>query len=229
VIDLGQIETVLFDVDGTLIDSNAAHTRAWAQALHEHGVPIREDQVRRLIGMGADKLIPAAAKVDEQSAPGQELVHRKKTIFDALLPSLGPTLGARTLLEYMRSQSIDIAIATSADDRELTALLKRAGVDDLIPMRSSRDDAPASKPDPDIVHAALRRARARPELTLLIGDTPYDIEAARRAGVDAIALRCGGYWSDESLGAAEIFDDPAALLIAWRERTSQSQSGASLG
>ena len=229
-IDLGQIETVLFDVDGTLIDSNVAHTRAWAQALHEHGVSIREDEVRRLIGMGADKLIPAAAKVDEQSAPGQELVHRKKTIFDALLPSLGPTLGARTLLEYMRSQSIDIAIATSADDRELTALLKRAGVDDLIPMRSSRDDAPASKPDPDIVHAALRRARARPELTLLIGDTPYDIEAARRAGVDAIALRCGGYWSDESLrGAAEIFDDPAALLIAWRERTSVSQSGASLG
>ena len=229
-IDLGQIETVLFDVDGTLIDSNVAHTRAWARALHEHGVAIREDEVRRLIGMGADKLIPAAAKVDERSAPGQELVHRKKTIFDALLPSLGPTLGARTLLEYMRSQSIDIAIATSADDRELTALLKRAGVDDLIPMRSSRDDAPASKPDPDIVHAALRRARARPELTLLIGDTPYDIEAARRAGVDAIALRCGGYWSDESLrGAAEIFDDPAALLIAWRERTSVSQSGANLG
>jgi HAD superfamily hydrolase (TIGR01549 family) len=216
VIDVGRIETLLFDVDGTLIDSNAAHTRAWVAALHEHGVAIRDEEVRRLIGMGGDKLLPAAAKVDERSMLGQAIVRRKKALFDALLPSLEPMRGARSLLEYMSRQGIDVAIATSADDRELNALLKRAGVDDLIPMRSSKDDAPESKPDPDIVNAALHRAKARPELSLLIGDTPYDIEAARRAGVGAIALRCGGYWSDESLrGAAGIFDDPEALLVAW--------------
>jgi HAD superfamily hydrolase (TIGR01509 family) len=223
--DVGRIETVLFDVDGTLIDSNAAHTRAWAQALHEHGVAIREEEVRRLIGMGGDKLLPAAAKVEEESAAGQAIVHRKKALFDALLPSLEPTRGARSLIEFIRRQGIAIAVATSADDRESNALLKRAGVDDLIPTRSSKDDAAESKPDPDIVHAALRRTRARPELALLIGDTPYDIEAARRAGVDTIALRCGGYWPDESFrDAVDVFDDPAALLIAWRERTSAVRS-----
>lgn len=220
-IDVRQIETLLFDVDGTLIDSNSAHTHAWVEALHEHGVVIRQEEVRRLIGMGGDKLLPAAARVDEQSALGQAIARRKKALFAPLLPLLEPTRGARSLLEFMRSRGIDVGIATSADDRELNALLKRAGVDDLIPMRSSKDDAPESKPDPDIVHAALRRANARPERTLLIGDTPYDIEAARRAGVGAIALRCGGYWSDESLrGAAEIFDDPAALLIAWQAPSS---------
>jgi len=216
VIDARQVDTLLFDVDGTLIDSNTAHTRAWVEALREHCVALVEEEVRRLIGMGGDKLLPAAAKVDEQSALGQSIVRRKKTLFDAMLPSLQPTRGARSLLEYLVRLGVQVGIATSADDRESSALLKRAGVDDLIPTRSSKDDAPESKPDPDIVHAALRRAKARPELTVMVGDTPYDIEAARRAGVDAIALRCGGYWSDESLrGAIEIFDDPAALLGAW--------------
>jgi HAD superfamily hydrolase (TIGR01509 family) len=227
VIDVGRIETVLFDVDGTLIDSNAAHARAWAEALREHGVTRREEEIRRLIGMGGDKLLPAAANIEEQSAAGQAIARRKKALFASWLPSLEPTRGARALLEYMRRQGIAVAIATSADDRELKSLLKRAGVDDLIPTRSSKDDAGESKPDPDIVHAALRRAKARPERTLLIGDTPYDVEAARRAGVKAIALRCGGYWPDESLrDAVEIFDDPAALLVAWQERTAVPQSGA---
>ena len=110
-------------------------------------------------------------------------------------------------------------VATSADDREMNALLHRAGVDDLILSRTSKDDASASKPDPDIVQAALARSWARPKETALIGDTPYDIEAADRAGIEAIALRCGGYWSDSSLqDAARIFDDPQALLAHWRKR-----------
>jgi phosphoglycolate phosphatase-like HAD superfamily hydrolase len=113
---------------------------------------------------------------------------------------------------------VEVVIATSADDRELSALLRQAGVDDLIPKRASKDDAEESKPDPDIVHAALARSAGQPDLTVMIGDTPYDIEAAHRAGIDAIALRCGGYWSDSSLrGALEIFDDPQALLRYWRD------------
>ncbi|HEV7500367.1 MAG TPA: HAD-IA family hydrolase, partial [Vicinamibacteria bacterium] len=101
---------------------------------------------------------------------------------------------------------------TSADDRELSALLEQAGVDDLIPERTSRDDAPASKPDPDIVQAALDRANARPEQSVLIGDTPYDIEAARAAGIGTLAFRCGG-WDDAGLeGALAIYEGPADLL-----------------
>jgi HAD superfamily hydrolase (TIGR01509 family) len=120
----------------------------------------------------------------------------EKRIFGTLLPDLQPTRGARGLLEYLREQGVELVIATSADDQELAGLLKRAGVDDLMPTRTSKDDAAQSKPDPDIVHAALAKSHVQPEQTVMIGDTPYDIDAAGRAGIGAIALRCGGYWTD---------------------------------
>ena len=212
-----RFRTLLFDVDGTLIDSNGAHAEAWTTALREYGVDVNVDQIRRMIGMGGDKILPAIAHVSEDSDQGKSITQRKKRIFNSLLPSLQPTPGARSLVEYLRDQHVDLVIATSADDREMAALLRRAGVADLIPERTSKDDAQASKPDPDIVHAALVRSNARPKYTALIGDTPYDIEAADRAGIDAIALRCGGYWPDASLrGAVKILDDPQALLAHWR-------------
>jgi phosphoglycolate phosphatase-like HAD superfamily hydrolase len=114
-----------------------------------------------------------------------------------------------------------VIVATSADDREMAAVLERAGVAHLIRRRTSKDDAARSKPDPDIVNAALRQAGSQADKTIMIGDTPYDIEAARRAGIAAIALRCGGHWSDRDLqGAIAISDDPAALLDHWAPATS---------
>jgi phosphoglycolate phosphatase-like HAD superfamily hydrolase len=97
------------------------------------------------------------------------------------------------------------------------ALLAQARVDDLLTVRTSKDDAEESKPDPEIVQAALKRAGATTDRTLMIGDTPYDVEAAARAGLPTIALRCGGYWPDRALsGAQQIFDDPADLLDHWQ-------------
>jgi HAD superfamily hydrolase (TIGR01509 family) len=212
-------KTLLFDVDGTLIDSNGAHAESWTQALREGGIEVDVNAIRRMIGMGGDKILPAIAHVSEDSDAGRQISDRKRQIFSALLPDLRATPGARPLLEYLRDRHVELIIATSADDREMTSILKQAGVDDLIPSRTTKDDAPASKPDPDIVHAALARSWARPEQTLLVGDTPYDIEAADRAGIGAIALRCGGYWPDSSLsGALKIFDHPQALLVHWNQR-----------
>lgn len=219
-------ETMLFDVDGTLVDSNGAHAAAWAQALRDHGVPAHVAQIRPLIGMGGDKLLPATASVRGDSDLGRAITKRKKEIFATLLSGLSPTKGARALLECLRHHHVTLAIATSADDDEVTALLQRAGVDDLIPRRAKDDDSQASKPDPDVVRAALAGAGARPERAVLIGDTPYDIEAARRAHIPAIALRCGGYWTDDDLfDAVDIHDDPAALLAHWRERARTTRAG----
>lgn len=216
-IDVRRLRTLLFDVDGTLIDSNGAHAESWTQALHEHGVRANLTEIRRLIGMGADKLVPAAAHVSHESVLGLAITERKKSLFAALLPHLEPTNGARALLEYLRDQGVALVTASSADDQEVAALLKRAGVHDLFPAPASRVDAKDSKPDPDIVEAALVKSGARHDLTMMIGDTPFDIEAAYRAGIKAIALRCGGYWSDRSLwGAVEVHDDPRALLARWR-------------
>lgn len=213
-------KTLLFDVDGTLIDSNGAHADAWTQALHEHGVDVGIDDIRRMIGMGGDKILPAVAHVSEDSPEGRAIVDRKKVIFGSLLPGLRATHGARSLLEFLKEQHVELIVATSADDREMNAILRQAGVDDLFPTHTTKDDVRASKPDPDIVHAALARSWARPEQTMLVGDTPYDIEAADRAGIGAIALRCGGYWPDSSLsGARKIFDDPQAMLSHWGGRS----------
>ena len=209
--------SVLFDVDGTLVDSNGAHAAAWVSALREHGVRVDEAQVRPLIGMGGDKLLPAIANLDETSPEGRAIARRKKALFDELLPRLQPTPGARALLEYLRNQRIDVVIATSADDQDMDALLQQAKLDGLIDKRASKSDAAESKPDPDIVCAALALVRSGAESAVMVGDTPYDIEAARRAGIAAIALRCGGYWSDGDLhGAICILRDPQELLDRWR-------------
>jgi HAD superfamily hydrolase (TIGR01509 family) len=216
---LGRLSAILLDLDGTLIDSNAAHAETWAEALREHGFAYDAAQVRPLIGMGGDKLLPALAGVDEDSPEGRAIVERKKALFTARVPQLVPTRGVRELVSYLRGRRKTVVIATSADDQEMRVLLERAGVADLIPRGTSKDDAARSKPDPDIVRAALRRAGSKAGRTVLIGDTPYDIEAAHRAGIESIALRSGGHWPDlEFDGATAIFDDPSALLAHWRQQ-----------
>jgi HAD superfamily hydrolase (TIGR01509 family) len=213
---LSRVSAVLFDVDGTLIDSNGAHAESWAQALTEHGVSCSADQVRPLIGMGSDKLLPAIASLAEDSGEGQAIAARKKELFARRLPLLRPTPGARELVACLHAQGKTMVVATSAGREEMDAILRQAGVADLFARRTSSDDAEESKPDPDIVLAALTRARTAASATVMIGDTPYDIEAARRAGVGAVALRCGGYWPDGALGGAlGILDDPHDLLTRW--------------
>jgi HAD superfamily hydrolase (TIGR01509 family) len=216
IVHLG-FDSVLFDIDGTLIDSNAAHATAWLRALRDNGVSTDITKVRPLIGMGGDKLLPAIAGIEESSPQGRAIAARKKELFDAQLPWLRPTPGARVLLEYLRDQGLDTVIATSAGEKEMNALLDCAGIADLVPKRVSKDDAGESKPDPDIVCAALAMARGDLASTVMVGDTPYDIEAASRAGIPSVALRCGGHWTDHDLrGALYIFDDPKELLDRWR-------------
>jgi HAD superfamily hydrolase (TIGR01509 family) len=212
---LDHVDTVIFDVDGTLIDSNAAHALTWAQALTENGYPRDEAQIRPLIGMGSDKLLPTLG-LEESSPQSRAIAQRKKQLFGERLPQLRPTRGARDLVTDLRDRTKTIVIATSADDEEMDALLRQAGVADLISRRTSSDDAARSKPDPDIVLAALRRSGTSAGRAVMVGDTPYDVEAARRAGIRAIALRSGGHWSDRELGSAlAIFDDPTDLLLHW--------------
>jgi HAD superfamily hydrolase (TIGR01509 family) len=207
---------VLLDVDGTLLDSNDAHARSWAEVFERHGMHIGFDRVRPLIGEGGDKLLPQLTGLDADSARGKELsAERRKLFLEKFLPTLRPTRGARTLVEQIKAKGLSVVIATSANGKELAALLRQAGVEDLIERATSSDDG-ASKPDPDIVRAALEEAKLAPDEAVMVGDTPYDIEAAARAGVRTIALRCGGWWDDAALGGAlAIYDDPAALALSF--------------
>jgi HAD superfamily hydrolase (TIGR01509 family) len=208
-----RLRGVLLDIDGTLLDSNDAHARAWVEALHDVGRDIAFEQVRPLIGMGGDKVIPALTGHGEDHPEAQRAVERKKAHFDRLLPTLQPFPGARALLERLRTEGLLLIVATSAGGEEVARLLEQAGVADLVHDETTKGDVESSKPDPDIVHAALRKGGLRADEVMMIGDTPYDIAAARQAGVPTVAVRCGGWWDDRALGGAVArYDDPAALL-----------------
>ncbi|VTS00530.1 had-superfamily hydrolase : Uncharacterized protein OS=Sorangium cellulosum So0157-2 GN=SCE1572_50600 PE=4 SV=1: HAD_2 [Gemmata massiliana] len=207
------ITGVLLDIDGTLVDSNDAHAHAWMKALAEAGVRAEFATVRRLIGKGGDKLLPEVSGIDAESEKGKAISKRRGEIFQTeYLPKLKPTPGARELLARMKKAGLELAVASSAKEDELKALLKVCGADEYIEAATSSDDAENSKPDPDIVHAALEELGHPKEKVILLGDTPYDVEASLKAGIRVVALRCGG-WGDADLkGAVAIYDDPADLL-----------------
>jgi phosphoglycolate phosphatase-like HAD superfamily hydrolase len=209
----GALHTVLLDIDGTLIDSNDAHARAWVASLSMHGYEVPFEKIRPLIGMGGDKILPQLTGLDPESGEADRISQTRGEIFvTEELATLRPTPGARALLEHMRARGLELVVATSAKADEVQLILTQAGVADLIQAASSADDAERSKPDPDIVRAALRKARRPASHSAMLGDTPYDVEAATRSRVPAVALRCGG-WTDDGLrGALAVYDDPADLL-----------------
>lgn len=208
------VKAVLLDVDGTLIDSNDAHARAWVEVGEELGYDIEFGHVRRLIGMGGDRVLPQLTGLEEESAEGSRVLDRRGEIFrERYLPRLRAFPGARELLERLRADGKTLVVATSAGAEDLKALLQQAGIEDLIEDSTNSDEAESSKPAPDIVESALAKSGVTAADAVMLGDTPYDVKAARRAGVRVVALRCGG-WRDADLrGAAEIHEDPAELLV----------------
>jgi HAD superfamily hydrolase (TIGR01509 family) len=209
---------ILLDMDGTLIDSNDAHARAWYRAFADNGEPVAYDEIRRRIGMGGDNLLPAILGIEKESELGSRISERRSEIYrDEYLPGIRPFPGVRALLERMREAGLRLAIATSSPTEELEPAIDLAGIRDLLEKRTSADDADSSKPDPDILHAALDQLGLRPEETVMLGDTPYDIAAAGHAGLDVIAFRSGGFSDEDLAGALAIFDGPWDLLERWEE------------
>ena len=207
---------MIFDIDGTLVDSNDAHAQSWVDTFAEADYDVPFDVVRPLIGKGADKLLPKTIGVKHDSKEGKKLIKRRSEIFrKKYLPTLRPLEGSRALVLRVRSEGLKAIVATSAKDEELKGLLEAAEVADLMEEKATASDAKRSKPDPDIVEAAIGESGIPPNKLVMIGDTPYDIEAATRAKVRTIAVRSGG-WSDPDLhGAVEIYDGPADLLARY--------------
>jgi HAD superfamily hydrolase (TIGR01509 family) len=204
---------IIFDMDGTLVDSNDAHAQAWVEALAEAGRPVAFERVRPLVGMGADKLLPAVTGLEADGPQGTAIAELRGTIFRArYLPGLEAFPGAHELLRVLKARGFRLAVASSAQRQELEPLLRIAGAEGLIEDKASGDDAESSKPDPDIVAVALRRLGCAPDQAVMIGDTPYDVEAARRAGVQCIGFRCGGWGDEELAGAIAVYDGPQDLL-----------------
>jgi len=210
---MGPIRAVILDVDGTLVDSNDQHARAWVEALAEYGYKVTFEQVRPLIGMGGDKVLPILTGLSADEPKSRKIGERRDAIFsDKYLPQVRPLPGARDLLLRLKGDGLKLAVASSSAKDLLKRLLNIVGAPDVFEKAASGDDAEDSKPDPDIVHAALKSLDEPAHAVAMIGDTPYDVEAAQRAKVQPIAFRSGG-WKDADLKSAiEIYDGPLDLL-----------------
>jgi HAD superfamily hydrolase (TIGR01509 family) len=210
------IRGVILDMDGTLVDSNDAHALAWVEAFAKHDIQVSYERIRPLIGMGGDKIIPKIAGYSMESPEGRQIARMRGEIFQSrYLPWVHPFPGVRDLLARFRADDLKLGLASSAPPEELGQLLQIAGVEDLIDRKSSTDRDDESKPDPDVVHAAVEALELPHTAIVMVGDTPYDVLAAGRAGVRIVALRCGGWSDDQLAGAMAIYDDPADLLASY--------------
>jgi HAD superfamily hydrolase (TIGR01509 family) len=217
----GSLKAVVFDVDGTLLDSVDVHAQAWVDAFAEFGHEVRFGDVRRQIGKGGDQLMPVFLSKAEIERFGEKLEGRRGALFkERYLPRIKPFPAVRELFQRVIADGRAVAIASSAKEDELAQYKKIANIVDLIDVETSSDDAEKSKPHPDIFCAALAKLGiARPEQVIVIGDTPYDVEAAAKAGLRTVGLLCGG-WSEGELrraGCVAVFKDPADLLARYRE------------
>ncbi len=212
-------KALLVDVDGTLVLSNQAHADAWVRALRSFGFAMEAATVVTWIGMGGDKILPRVRPdLNKDTEPGASIVRLRQQLFlNEYVKRLDSTKGARAFLRRVGEASILRVVATSANREELEALLDAAQLADEIDLATTSEDADKSKPDADIVVSALHKAAVEPNEAIYLGDTPYDIEAAHRAGLRIIALRSGG-WNDAALARADaIYDDPADLLQRFDE------------
>jgi len=215
------ITAFIFDIDGTLIDSNNFHAEAWQKALAEKGFEIPFEKLRPQIGKGADTLLPEFLSKQEIEDYGDEIAERRGEIFKKeYLNRVKPFPRVRELFEKIKADGIKIALASSSNEDEVEAYKKIANIEDLVEKATSADDAEKSKPEPDIFQAALRLlGNPKPESVLVVGDTPYDAEAATKAKLRTIGVLCGGF-SEKDLrekGCIEIYQNPISLLESYRE------------
>lgn len=209
------VKALLCDIDGTLVQSNWLHAEAWQVALGAIGIHVELEAVRRQIGKGGDELIPVFVpwwKRKHVEAPMQAF---RSHIFHAeYLAHVQPIPRVREFLLRMKDAGIRLSLASSASKEDLLIYKKIAQMEDLIEEESSADDADRSKPHPDIFQATLKRLGLKPAEVLALGDTPYDSEAAGKAGIWTIGVTTGG-WSREDLlaaGCLEVYTDIGDLL-----------------
>jgi HAD superfamily hydrolase (TIGR01549 family) len=205
-------DTVVLDVDGTLLDSNYHHTLAWARAFESAGVSVELWRIHRHIGMGGDRLVPAVAGDDVEERSGDEVRDRWKKEYDELIDQTRLFPRARHLLAALRGAGVDVALASSSIPEHAEHAFALLDAESLTDTATTAEDAEESKPHPELVDEALSRVSAA--RACLVGDSVWDVEAAKRAGVPAYALLAGGYGRGEleDAGAAAVYDDVADLL-----------------
>jgi HAD superfamily hydrolase (TIGR01509 family) len=205
---------VLFDVDGTLIDSNYLHAVTWWEAFARAGHDVPMADIHRAIGMGSDQLLDALLPADRDRDADHELTAGHDALFSVYWSRLRPLPGAADLVRACKARDLRVVLASSAGRDELGAMRAALDADDVIDEVTSSADAERSKPAPDIVQVALEKAGVEPARAVFVGDTVWDVRACQQAGVRCIAVLTGGIGRDElaAAGAAEIYSGTRSLL-----------------
>jgi HAD superfamily hydrolase (TIGR01509 family) len=213
------MSAVIFDIDGTLVDTVDMHAEAWQRAFRAYGKDLDFATVRAQIGKGGDQLMPVFLSPAELAAFGEALEHRRSALFkQEYLPHARAFPQVRALVERLKVDGTKIALASSASKEELAYYTQLTGLTDVLDGATSAEDAAASKPAPDIFAAALAQlGHPAPQETLVIGDSPYDAMAAAQLGLRTIGLLCGGFPAQrlQDAGCIALYHDPADLLAQY--------------
>ncbi len=201
----------ILDVDGTLVDTNYHHALAWFRAFRKHGIVLPVWRLHRHVGMGGDKFVAALAGEEVEERLGDELRDEWERLFGEVIDEVEPLDGARELVEDLKGRGLSVLLASSAIQEHLDHFLDLLDARELLDGWTTKDDVEATKPEPDLVQAALEKAGTG-EATML-GDTPWDVEAARKAGVETVCLVIGGFSEQElrDAGAAAVFESVEEL------------------
>jgi len=214
-------KAVIFDVDGTLIDTVPLHAQSWADTFGRYGFDIPAEDIRGQIGKGADQLMPVFLDEGTVEEKGEEMERFRSDLFkERYLPSARAFPGVRELFERLRSQGVAIALGSSCKADELDGYMELAGIADLVDATTTSDDADRSKPHPDIFEAALGKLDGiDPGDVIVVGDSPYDAQAARKAGLRTVGLLSGGFPEAElrEAGCIAVYKDPEDLLRRFEE------------
>lgn len=209
--ELGETGAVLLDVDGTLVDSTYYQAIAWDRAFTSVGVTVPVWQLHRHVGMGGDKLVAAVAGTVVEQQHGDEIRAAHDEAFAELRPAVRPLAGARNLLLAVAARGLKLAVATSGKQDEAQNYLDLLECGEVVDVLVATEDVDRSKPDADVFGVALDRLGTR--AGLVIGDSPWDCQAANAAALPAIGMRCGGFAGSElrSAGALAVLDDPESV------------------
>lgn len=210
-------DAAIFDVDGTLVDTVDLHAACWVETLRDFGIEAGFDEVRGQIGKGGDMLLPVFVPEPVLKARQEEMEAARAALFaEDYLSRARPFPGVRPLFERLRAEGLRIALASSGKAEEVEHHKEMLGIADLLDAGTTSEDAERSKPFPDIFQAALDRLglAGEPARALVVGDTPYDAEAAGKAGLRSLGVLCGGFpeASLREAGVEAIYRDPAHLL-----------------